>query len=174
MKSQQQTARLDRVVCRLAQRLLRTAACAMFVLGVLSTAGIMLTQNAVADERWFLLEFADSKPACTDVPEGSRCIGTRPKTTRFEILDGERIVMPTATPLPPAWAAFDQLWVYAPAATGTYVRRAIELMATPTGVRLTIYDGEYDYLQSIPLSRWTALEARNQPKLWVRVTPYSP
>ena len=173
MKSQQRTERLNQAVRRVAQSLLQTAACATIVIGVLSVWG-MLTQHAIADERWFLLEFADSKPACTDVPEGSRCIGTTPKTTLFEMLDGERIEMPTATPLPPAWAAFDQMWVYAPAVAGTYGQRAIELKATPMGVRLTIYDGEYDYLQSIPLSRWTALEARNQPKLWVRVTPYSP
>jgi hypothetical protein len=42
------------------------------------------------------------------------------------------------------------------------------------GARLVINDGEYQYLQSLPLSRWIALESPNQPKLWVRVTPYSP
>lgn len=130
--------------------------------------------SAAADGRWFLLELADSKPTCTDVPEDSRCIGTTPATTLFEMLDGERIEMPTAAPLPPAWAALDRIWFFTPAVAGSYGRRAIELKATPMGVRLAIYDGEHGYLQSIPLSRWVALEARNQPKLWVKVTPHSP
>jgi hypothetical protein len=81
--------------------------------------------------------------------------------------------MPSDTALPPVWAAFAELWVYAPVVSAAQDRRTIELTATPMGARLVIQDGEYEYMQSIPLSRWTALEARNQPKLWVRVTPAS-
>ena len=135
--------------------------------------------SAATDEeqRWFLLEFADAKPPCMDVAEGARCIGTRPRTTVFEMLDGERLDMPTSTPLPPAWAAFDDMWVYAPAVSGSYGnfgRRSIELAATPLGARLIINEGDRHYLQSVPLSRWVVLESKNQPKLWVRVTPQSP
>ena len=147
---------------------------AAFVIGLLGTIGVLLSAVAIAEEQWFLLEFADSKPPCMDVPEGGRCIGTEPRTTGFEMRDGERIEMPTKTPLPPAWAALDRMWVYAPAVAAAHGRRAIELAATPMGARLAIEDGEYQYLQSVPLSRWTVLETRNQPKLWVRVTPYSP
>ena len=157
----------------LAQLLLRGAACTLLTLGLLGAAGVLLSPQAAASDSWFLLEFANSKPPCLDVPENSRCIGTAPKTTVFEMRDGERIEMPSTSTLPPAWAAFDQMWVYAPAVAGAYGRRTIELTATPMGARLIIQDGEYEYLQSIPLSRWIALEARNQPKLWVRVTPAS-
>jgi hypothetical protein len=158
---------------RLAQLLLRGVACTLLSLGLLGAAGVLISQQAAAAEPWFLLEFADSRPPCVDAPANSRCIGTVPKTTVFEMRDGERIEMPSTSTLPPAWAAFDQMWVYAPAVAGAYGRRTIELTATPMGARLIIQDGEYEYLQSIPLSRWIALEARNQPKLWVRVTPAS-
>ena len=153
---------------------IRILACVLFALGLLGTVGALLGQKALAAERWFLLEFAGSKPACTDVPEGSRCIGTSPKKSVFEIRDGERIDMPTGRPLPPAWVALNQMWFYAPAVSTAHGRREIEIVATPTGARLMINDGEHHYLQSVPLSRWTALETRNQPKLWVRVSPYSP
>lgn len=139
---------------------------------LLFTIGFVGT--SVASERWFRLEFADSRPPCLDVPEGARCIGTRPKTSVFEMRNGERLEMPTCTPLPPAWAAFESLWVYAPAAAGSYARRAIELAETPLGARLLIYEGDRHYLQSVPLARWVALETKNQPKLWVRVSAYSP
>jgi hypothetical protein len=92
----------------------------------------------------------------------------------FEMRDGERLEMPKGSALTPAWAAFEQMWVYAPAVAGQYGQRTIELAATPMGVRLIIDHGEHQYLQSVPLSRWTVLETRNQPKLWVKVTPYSP
>ena len=141
-------------------------------LALLLSIGLVGTSSA--SERWFLLEFADARPPCTDVPEGARCIGTKPRTTVFEMLDGERLEMPTSTPLPPAWAAFAELWVYAPAVSGHYGRRSVELAATPLGARLIIQEGDRHYLQSVPLSRWVALETENQPKLWVRVTPHSP
>ena len=159
---------------RVALTSIQRTACTLFVIGLLGFMNALLSEKAVADEHWFLLEFADSKPPCLDITEGSRCIGTAPKTSVFEMRDGERLEMPTGTPVPPAWVALDRLWVYAPAVTAAYGRRAIELAATPMGARLVIEDGEYHYLQSIPLSRWTALETRNQPKLWVRVSPYSP
>ena len=146
---------------------------AMLVIGLLGITDGLFSQKAFADEGWFLLEFADSKPPCLAVTENGRCIGTRPKTAVFEMRDGERMEMPSGTALPPVWAAFAELWVYAPAISAADDRRTIELTATPMGARLVIQDGEYEYLQSIPLSRWTALEARNQPKLWVRVTPAS-
>ena len=158
---------------RLAQMFLRGFASTLLGLGLLGVAGVLITHEAAAAESWFLLEFADSKPPCLNAEEDSRCIGTRPKTTVFEMRDGERIEMPSGTELPPAWAAFAEIWVYAPAVAAAYERRSIELTKTPMGARLVIQDGEYEYLQSIPLSRWTALEARNQPKLWVRVTPAS-
>lgn len=152
----------------------RTLVCTMFVLGLLCAAGGLLGQRAAAAERWFLLELRDSKPTCTDIPEGSHCIGTSAQTSVFEMRDGERIEMPTGTPLPPAWAVLNRIWVYAPAVAAGHGKRAIELAATPMGARLVISDGAYDYLQSVPLSRWTALETANQPKLWIRVSPYSP
>ena len=155
-----------------AQMLLRSAACTLLALGLLGAAGVLTAHEAAADS-WYLLEFADSKPPCMNAPADSRCIGTVPKTTVFEMRDGERIEMPSRSALPPAWAAFAEMWVYAPAVASAYDRRAIELTATPMGARLIIQDGEHEYLQSIPLSRWVALEARNQPELWVRVTPAS-
>ncbi len=155
-------------------KFVRGAACLMFALGLLGSIGALITQQAAAAESWFLLEFADSKPPCLEIPEGSRCIGTQPRATVFEMRDGERIEMPAEAPLPPAWAAWEQLWVYTPAIAGSRDSRAIELAATPMGARLLIVDGEYQYLQSVPLARWTALERRNQPKLWVRVSTYSP
>ncbi len=150
---------------------LRRAACSLFLIGLLGTAGMSGSGQAIAADTWFLLEFADSKPPCLDVPEGGRCIGTAPRTTTFEMRDGERIEMPTSGTPPPAWAAFEQMWVYAPAVAGQYGSRTIDLTATPMGARLIITDGEYQYLQSIPLARWVALDARNQPDLWVRVSP---
>ena len=159
---------------RLARTLMQGAACLLLLLGLLGSAAVLISRTAVAAERWFLLEFADGKPPCTDVREGSRCIGTAPKTTVFEMRDGERIEMPDRAELPPAWAVLEQMWVYAPAVTGQHGRRSIELTATPMGARLLISDGDQHYLQSIPLTRWMALEAPNQPKLWVRVSPYSP
>ncbi len=153
---------------RFAQAFSTTAA--VLLLGLLSAAGTLRAESA---ESWYLLEFADSKPPCLDVPAESRCIGTTPRTTTFEMRDGERIEMPTTSQLPPAWAAFEHMWIYAPAVAGSYGRRAIELTATPLGARLMIEDGEYQYLQSLPVSQWVALEAKNQPKLWVRVTPAS-
>ncbi len=158
----------------LTNKLVQSAASALFLLGLLGVTGTLISHRALAAESWFLLEFADSKPPCLDVPEGSRCSGTVPRSTKFEMRDGERIEMPTGTPVPPVWAAFEQMWVYAPAVAGQYGRRTIELVRTPVGARLAISDGEYHYLQSVQLSRWVALDTENQAKLWVRVTPYSP
>ena len=141
---------------------------------LLAFCSSFVSAGTEAERRWFLLEFADARPPCMDVAEGTRCIGTRPRTTVFEMLDGERLDMPTSTPLPPAWAAFDDMWVYGPAIGAHYGRRSIELAETPMGARLIINEGDRHYLQSVPLSRWVALESKNQPKLWVRVTPHSP
>ncbi len=141
-------------------------------------AGLVLWSAAVADTEsapaWFMLEFAESKPPCADVPPGARCVGTRPRIRTFEMRDGERIEAAGGTDLPPAWAALDQMWVWVPAAAGGYQRRVIELAATPSGARLLIEDGDRQYLQSVPLDRWTALDGEGQPELWVRVTPYRP
>ena len=138
---------------------------ALFLLAALLGAG--LTHAA---EDWYLLEFAKSRPPCADVPEGTRCLGTRPKMAVFEIRDGERIEMPHTGEIPPAWARFNQMWVYASTATAATDNRFIELVATPAGVRLLIEDRGRQYLQSVPLGKWVALDNDADPKLWVRVT----
>jgi hypothetical protein len=127
--------------------------------------------SALAEAPWYLLEFADSKPPCVDTVADSRCVGTSPKVSRFEMRAGERIEIPEGQPLPPAWAEWNRLWIYAPAVTDQNLLRSIELAATPLGARLIVVDGDRRYLQSVELNRWQALRADNQPKLWVRVSP---
>lgn len=123
-----------------------------------------------AGKDWYLVEFADSRPPCIQASTEARCLGTRPTIARFEIRDGERIEMPDTGEIPPAWARFDQMWVYAPAAIAGSGNRFIELVATPSGARLSINDRGRQYLQSVPLGEWVALESDPHPKLWVRVT----
>ena len=138
---------------------------ALFLFAALTSAGL-----AEAAEGWYLLEIAKSQPPCADVPEETRCLGTRPKMAVFEIRDGERIEMPHSGEIPPAWARLNQMWVYASAATATTGNRFIELVATPAGVRLLIEDRGRQYLQSVSLGKWEALDNDADPKLWVRVT----
>ena len=120
---------------------------------------------------WYLLEIADERPPCIDTPADARCVGTRPRMSIFELRDGERIDMPATYPLPPAWVTLNRMWVYAPAVADEAHQRSIQLDATPMGARVIVRDGERHYLQSVALSRWTALEAPQRATLWVRVTP---
>lgn len=138
------------------------------------TVLLALTSGSASAEAyaWYQLEFADSRPPCVEVSPEQRCVGTQPRIARFEMRDGERIEMLSGSNVPPVWAAFGGVWVYATAAAGDYQNTAIELNATPTGVRLIISDRGRHYLQSVPLSRWVALESDVDPTLWVRVTPH--
>lgn len=126
--------------------------------------------SGLAEDTWFLLEFAGSKPPCANVAPQERCVGTMPRVSRFEIRDGERIEMPGSGQVPPAWAEFNRMWVYAPAVAGSSLQRSVELAATPLGARLIIQDEDRQYLQSVELNQWVALEHGSQPKLWVRVS----
>lgn len=123
---------------------------------------------------WYRLEIADARPPCMDAPAGSRCTGTQPRISLFEMHDGERIDMPSSQPLPPAWIELNRMWIYAPAVTDRSRERSIQLTATPMGARLLLVDGERQYLQSIELSRWTTMETAQGARLWVRVSPSHP
>jgi hypothetical protein len=144
--------------------------CRRWGLTVLLTASASAASAQTSD--WYLLEFADSRPPCSEVADGEHCVGTQPRIMHFEMRDGERIEMLSGSDAPPVWAAFDGVWVYASAAAGDYQNTAIELDATPTGARLIISDRGRHYLQSVPLNRWVALESEVDPTLWVRVTPH--
>jgi len=152
---------------------LRMSACLLVVSGVL---GFGLTSGQVwgqTSDVWYRLEFAGSKPPCADrePTDTSRCYGTKPETSLFEMRDGERIEMPGGNQLPEAWMMLNRIWTYAPAVAGEYLGRSIELTGTPMGARLIIEDGDRQYLQSVELNRWIRLGTGNQMKLWVRVTP---
>ena len=84
--------------------------------------------------------------------------------------------MPTGDEIPPAWVAFDALWVYAPAAASRSLERSIELTATPIGVRLIIQDRGRHFLRSVTLDDWQQLDGDlgSGPPIWVRVTRLTP
>lgn len=147
----------------------RTLTCLLIGWGLATTGAADTNLPA-----WYLLEFADSRPPCMDKPAESRCIGTRPRTTLFEIRDGERIEMPVGTALPPVWVEFNRLWTYAPGTAIGPTMRSIQLDATPLGARLIILDQNRQYLQSVPVGSWAVLEHGNQSKLWVRVSISQP
>ncbi len=125
---------------------------------------------------WYLLEITGTTPPCQNVAPGTRCVGTQPRTARFEMRDGERIEFNGGTAVPPAWTTFNEFLVYAPAAAGSTLRRSIELAATPLGARVIIEDGTRQYLKSVRLNRWEKLESNalggpDDERLWVRVIP---
>ncbi len=123
---------------------------------------------AAEPSAWFRLEFADRAPVCADAT-ASRCTDPHARLIRFEVRDGERIEMLSGSGSPPAWTAFDAVWVYAPTAVDE-AAATIELTAMVGGARLRISDQGRHHEQTLPIRRWVALGG--DTGLWVRVTPH--
>ncbi len=119
-----------------------------------------------AEGHWYLVEFAASKPPCESA-EDTRCRGTRPEVTAFEIRDGEEILLPDSGGVPASWLRLRRLWVHAPSVADSDFYLTLD--RTPIGARIQLRDGATTLLDSLPLGQWQRLEASNGRQLWGRV-----